>query len=307
MTKDKDIVYRSTEESNNGNYDKVDNSHVSSENDMTEITHIQSLYHGQPEKEDCADESIPPTADCSPDRMIQSDKTSEDHFVDKSQEVEEDIIELPVFIKATDVIMKRYRLMMYNHLIRLLRSGRLAQIVGFSFLNQRMNAQCLKFGFISFWKINRSSFFADVSVRLKLDVGSKRTKEWRGKLVLNCGFDEDGFHCKVEDLTANPDRENYIGLSPYLVPYLHNKDVDKEAERIWRMYLPEALDDPIRRNPHVLATRMGLTIKYYALYNNMAIHSILFYEDSELVIHGKKDPNRAMPATLLIPKKYNSN
>ena len=310
MTKDMDIMYRNTEQSNNGNYDMTEIICESSEENRSETSHIQSLYPGQPEKEDCADESIPPTTDCASDRMLQSHKTAEDHTVDKGQEVEEDIIEIPVFIKATDVIMKRYRLMMYNHMTKLLRSGRLSQIVGFPFLNQRMNAQCLKFGFISFWKINRSSFFADVSVRLKLDVGSKRTKEWRGKLVLNCGFDEDGFHCKVEDLTANPDRENYIGLSPYLVPYLHNKDVDKEAERIWRKYLPEALDDPIRRNPHVLATRMGLTIKYYALYNNMAIHSILFYEDSELVIHGKKDPNRAMPATLLIPKNtivINSN
>ena len=88
-------------------------------------------------------------------------------------------------------------------------------------------------------------------------------------------------------------------LSPFLVPYLTNKQVDEAAEEIWKQYRQEALFIPNYRDPVKLAERMGLRIEYYPLYNHQHAGAILFFADSELQIcDNRQDAEEAMPRTI---------
>lgn len=129
------------------------------------------------------------------------------------------------------------RLALYTFLNQQLRRGWLSQIVGFRVLNTVINKEACEFNGVTFWKIDRENFYADVDVTLTLKTPDG-IREWNGILVCWCGFD-DKFDLSVEELTKSVKRteeDGYTMLSPFLIPYMTNKQMDEFAERLWIRY-----------------------------------------------------------------------
>ena len=192
---------------------------------------------------------------------------------------------VPELITMTKVLFDRYRLAMYSYLNRCLRNGTLASLVGSRITTRIINHDICSFPGVTYWRIDRENFYADVTVELRLQaVFGMQT--WKGVLVFWCGFDENGLYCSIEDLTEETNRaeDGLDMLSPYLVPYATNKRVDEISESIWGHYLPEALTDPTKRISGDLAKRMGLTIEFHPVYEHRNVESIIFFKQDELSI-----------------------
>lgn len=218
---------------------------------------------GQPDVEDCSNGVIP----------------------DKAEPMDgKKKIHVPVLTTMNKVLFDHYRLSMYTYVNRLLRSGTLSRIVGARVLNRVVNREVLSFPSVSFWRIDRTNFYADVRVQLKLKT-EKGSLVWIGYLVLWCAFNAE-FECGIEELTDEVDRkaDGYDPLDSHLIPYHNNRRVDAVSEGIWGKYLPEAIDDPQKRNPIALAEKMGLTVKYCRIYEHRGVSTILFFEEDDLVV-----------------------
>lgn len=218
---------------------------------------------GQPDVEDCSNGTIP----------------------DKAEPMEgKKKILVPVLTTMSKYLFDHYRLTMYTYVNRLLRDGRLSQIVGARVLNRVINKEVLSFPRVSFWRIDRTDFYADVRVRLNLET-QNGVLVWNGYLILWCSFGVE-FECSIECLTDEVDRKDdgFDPLDSYLVPYYSNKRVDQVAEAIWEKYLPEALVDPRKRIAAELAAKMGLAIKSCRIYEHRGVSTILFFEEDDLVV-----------------------
>lgn len=177
------------------------------------------------------------------------------------------------------------RLEVYSYLNRLLRGGQLSQVVGFPVNNRVINRETCAINDVSFWKISRIEFFANVEIELTLH-SYGNVIQWRGYLVCWCGF-ADQFYMSIEELSdVNYHREtNMIPLSPFLVPYYKNKQMDAVAEKLWEEYgMPEALTNPKARDAVKLAERMGLSILYLPVYEHKEMDSMVFFQESTLLI-----------------------
>ena len=73
-------------------------------------------------------------------------------------------------------------------------------------------------------------------------------------------------------------------LSPFLIPYFTNKQVDKATEDIWRQFRPDALFVPGLRDAVTLAERMGLRVVYHPVYKHNHAGAILFFADDDLQV-----------------------
>ncbi len=200
------------------------------------------------------------------------------------------VIEVPILTSMTKYLFDRdlgnQRLPMYTFLNRLLRNGSLSRIVGCRILNKVINRQACEFLNVTYWKINREEFYADVFVHLTLDT-PMGSCDWNGVLICSCEFSIDGFFCEIEELAKNVDRESqgYIMLSPFLIPYYKNRMVDEEAEEMWiRHGMEEALTDPSKRDPNELARHMGLSVLFLSVYEHRNVDGIVFFDDSKLVV-----------------------
>lgn len=216
-----------------------------------------------PDVEDCSSSIIPD----KPELMVGKKK-----------------IQVPVLNTMTKYFFDNYRLPMYSYVNRLRRNGTLSNLVGARVLSGIINHEVLSFPSVSFWRISRTEFYADVRVQLILDT-AKGTVTWSGWLIVWCSFD-DNFECCIEELTDNLDRkaDGYVQLDSYLIPYSDNKRTDKTSEGIWGEYIPEALHDPKKRDPVALAKAMGLSIKPCHIYEHGGVSTILFFEDDDLVV-----------------------
>ena len=228
----------------------------------------QKSQEGVPENPDCSTDSLPPkTAPAAGKKTLQLP----------------DLVSMWKYMMSSNYANRR--LALYSFLNRTLRTGSLSEIVGFRVLNKVINKQACEFTGVSFWKINRENFYADVEVRLSLQ-SPGGPREWKGVLECWCSFGEE-FEMSVEALTSGSDREEegYVRLSPFLIPYMPNRMMDEFSENIWAEYgMPEAVNNPKLRNATKLAARMGLTIRYLDVYEHQDMDSIIFFEDSDLVI-----------------------
>ena len=239
---------------------------------------ILTAYFGQPDVEDCSSDAVPNGALSAEGKQT---------------------IQLPEVVSMTKVFFEKNRLQLFSFLKTCLRNGTLQSFIGLPTKTKYFNRDTCSFPYITFWRIDRTDFWADVDVRLTIDTIAGPI-EWKGILSVWCSFDTE-LSCTVEELTDSVDRhsEGCTMLSPFLVPYLTNKQVDEAAEEIWKQYRQEALLIPNYRDPVKLAERMGLRIEYYPLYNHQHAGAILFFADSELQIcDNRQDAEEAIPRTI---------
>ena len=193
-------------------------------------------------------------------------------------------VAVPILVSVTKVLFDNYRLKLYRALNRWLRNGELSREVGARILNRGINAKVCSFPNVTYWRIDREDFYADVSAVLKLET-ERGSIEWRGVISCWCCF-SDGLEAEVEELrSCDHSDEGLDMLSKYLVPYVTNKRVDRIAEKLWEAYMKEALDDPRKRDPVKLAEKMGLTVKYMPVYDHRRVaDSIVFFKEDYLYI-----------------------
>ena len=237
---------------------------VSEEWEQATLHPVQLKNPEEPIQEDCSSDAIP--------------------YQTTDMEGKKKVL-VPELISMTKVLFDNYRLPMYSYLNRCLRNGTLAGMVGCRILNDRIRGDVCNFPHVTYWRIDREDFYADVEVELTLKT-PMGTQVWKGYLVCWCTF-EGKFTCSIEELTDNIDRkgDGYDQLSKYLVPYSTNKRMDQIAEGLWRRYLPEALDDPSKRIAGELAKRMGLTIEYHPIYEHRRmVDSVVFFKEDRLDI-----------------------
>ena len=209
------------------------------------------------------------------------------------------------YMTMTKLLFKNYRLLMYSFLNRELRSDRLRYFAGFRALNRVINRDVCEFGPVTYWRIDREDFIADVEVNLSLEKSVDEVKRLKGYLVLWFDLHKE-WKCSVESIERNrPDRTGLTMLSPYLIPYYKSHDLDVASEEIWQKYLPEALFDRKQRLPEALAERMGLNVAYHPLYQDRTIESILFFKEGK--IDTVDESKRNNPAGLSLDKKKEVN
>ena len=239
---------------------------------------ILTAYFGQPDVEDCSSDAVPNGALSAEGKQT---------------------IQLPEVVSMTKVFFEKNRLQLFSFLRTCLRNGTLQSFIGLPIKTKYFNRDTCAFPYVTFWRIDRTDFWADVDVRLTIDTTAGPV-EWKGVLSVWCRFDTE-LTCTVEELTDSVDRraEGCTMLSPFLVPYLTNKQVDEAAEEIWKQNRQEALLIPNYRDPVKLAERMGLRIEYYPLYNHQHAGAILFFADSKLQIcDNRQNAEEAMPRTI---------
>ena len=212
---------------------------------------------------------------------------------------------IPVVISMTRFLFDHYRLNMYSYLNNSLRSGRLKRTVGFSFTNRTINREVCTFRGVNYWRIDRLNFWADVSVSLMLNTADG-VREWRGYLCLWFSAEHPGpLLGTIEEMLSEeeaPDRGGMILLSPHLIPYFTSAKMDAEAEDMWAIHVPGALDDPELRKAKRLAEAMGLSIQHLPLHRHEGVNSILFLIDDDVQIseNGKPPRKESVPANTIV-------
>jgi hypothetical protein len=231
---------------------------------MTDIEkRIVTTYLGQPDQEDCYSDAVPADA--------------------LSAEGKNKIV-MPQVMSMTKYLFSNYRLKMYSYMNRSLRTGVLRQLTGCHILTRVLNKESCSFPYVSFWRIDRTAFWADVTVSLKLETTTGQV-DWDGVLSFWCSFG-DSFSCTVEDLSECVDRraEGYDMLSPFLIPYYTSKRVDEVTEEMWHQFRKDAVAIPAYRDPVKLASWMGLKLQYCPLYNHKGIAGIIFFSDGDILV-----------------------
>ena len=204
-------------------------------------------------------------------------------------------------VSMTKYLFDHYRLFMYSHLNRCLRSGALAGIVGFRFCDHILNRNSCSFGHVSYWRLNRESFLADVEVNLHLKTGEETTVDWKGYLCLWFNV-QDTVSYGIESFGPLPidDNSGLQRLDRYLIPYYTNQRVDMEAELIWNKYYPAALTYAQCRNAAILADRMNLTILPLSVYQADGIGSMIFFREGTLLVNGEMENGVSKPHSVKI-------
>ena len=207
---------------------------------------FEEMEHRLPDETEMGDEEPEETGILveDPDEAADTDCSDDSVPSDVTDMKGKKKIQVPQLISMTKVLFDKYRLAFYSYLNRGLRNRTLEEIIGSSILNNVINREVVTFPNVTYWRIDRENFYADVEVELKLKTpyGIRR---WKGYFVCWCCFDP-ALSVDILDLTdtVERDRREYDLLSKYLVPYSTNQRVDEIAEEIWEEYCKEALTNP---------------------------------------------------------------
>ena len=200
------------------------------------------------------------------------------------------VIKVPKLVSMWKYMLNRDysdgRLRLYRFLNDCLRDGRLAEVVGQTIYTRIINRDVCDLKDVTFWDISGEEFFADIQVELGLQTRHGNIR-WRGYIVCICAFLSDGFHMWTEELTNHLDREaeGYNMLSPFLVPYYTNAKMDMVTEKLWKdVDMPYAIGNPSYENAVELSRKLGLEIMYADIFDHKNVDSILFFEESDLVV-----------------------
>ena len=77
-------------------------------------------------------------------------------------------MKVPIVRSMTKYLFDHYRLSMYSYLNNSLRRSQLERLVGFSFMNRKIDREVCTFRGVNYWRIDRLNFWADVQVSLLL-------------------------------------------------------------------------------------------------------------------------------------------
>ncbi|MGF7142412.1 hypothetical protein HNQ56_000830 [Anaerotaenia torta] len=157
----------------------------------------------------------------------------------------------------------------------------------------------------------------DVAVEAELEVRESdyhydETENCTQWFMLKCSGDLD---CNLDDFKISSIKE-YTGknkqskpMSDSLVPIITKDDLENVATDFLRRHYPEALKTPMAVEPHVLAEKMGLTVKVREITKDFSIFGQIYFHGCNTELYDK-DNDKMVQAqvdacTILVdPKAY---
>lgn len=224
--------------------------------------------------------NLPEAEDCSSSVIARS---IEDNTEDNTEAVPKGKKKVRVSdpVSMKKFMFDKYRLQMYTFLNKCRRNGTISNMIDQRVLNGVFDHKVVDLKDITFWRIDRENFWADVSVELKI-LTRTGSFPWNCIIECLCSFEYDDFFISFEDLSTSVDRRGFDLLSPFLVPYFTSKKVDEITQELLYRYTSSALHDPEKRNAVRLAEKMGLKVEYYDIYEHQEVRGIIFFADDEL-------------------------
>lgn len=162
-----------------------------------------------------------------------------------------------------------------------LAGGDLSLLLGLPVVSERVAPRDLRVTGITYWRLNRADFLADVdlSVPLAVESDGEDSVSYFGFCMTLWFNTDEGFSFEVQDLYSaqtKPERSLWK-LDEHLVPVLRRDEVEIAAERLWENALPDR-KDPKERTPAMLAEALGLRIRYLRLRGQNGTKAILFFQ-----------------------------
>ena len=156
---------------------------------------------------------------------------------------------------------------------------------------------------MSFWWQDRYSFLADLEVYIEADIHTDTIYGRRSRTVFvtvlfsfedEITYSLEGFHFE------KPDRKG-IKLDDYLIPVMSYNEVEEAAEQMYFKYLAIALRDKRYINAFQLAKAMDLNIESHRLYRKPKTKSILYWQESKVLVQLPESDDTTPPVEITIP------
>ncbi len=229
------------------------------------------------------------------ERDLTNDPNSEaeEDTNEKEEEAEKTIL-VPKVIDMDTYFREHYSNRITEELNTLLVEGDIASKIGCEVVSERILPEECRIKDMYYWRESRDTVLIDVTIRVELRVrrnGETDTDFFWFYLGFWFCFGEDEEECTLDDFGLfedRPVREDCWRLDNYLVPVLRRDGIEKYAPEIWEKYLPEAASDPLKRNPKVLAKKMGLTVLELNLHKRPHVKGIIFFEQSKILVQPKE-------------------
>ena len=173
-----------------------------------------------------------------------------------------------------------------------LAKGDLSALLRQPVVSEQVRAKDLRLGGITYWRLNRVDFLADVDLETDLVVESEgRDVPGTFAFVLTLWFcTEEGFRFEVQGLCPAAERpeRSFWKLDRFLVPILRRDEIEAGAERIWENCLPGK--KPEERSARMLADAMKLQVTELCLFGQNRTRAILFFQDGVVQVQDEMRP-----------------
>ena len=264
--------------------------------------------------------------------LITNDETEEQAYssVDdvhpyKSRASRNNTVSFPKITKFNTYLLRHYGAAIVEEINSRMYDGELAAICGVNGFHERRltHNKCRIDPRMSFWRVNKYEFSADLVVYLTANVYDDDTSEIRSfTLYVTLDFCLDQYTTyNFSDISLNrPERglpdwaergleqsdcdqgeQQLTKLDDYLIPIFGFREIDEAAEALWFTHMPEALSDHRLLDPFKLADRMGLSVVYHKLHRNHKTKSVLYWFDSKVEVTPKDGDDRSDPIVVKIP------
>ena len=211
----------------------------------------------------------------------------------------------PKITKFSTYLLRHYGAEIVEEINGMMYDGELAGVCGVDgFHSQQLTRdKCRIDPRMSFWRVNKYEFIADIVVYLKASVYSEDSswiETYTLYVSLNFSIDERVLY-QFGDVSLEKPERDLMKLDDYLIPILSIREVNAAAEDQWFVYIPEALHDYRYLNPFRLAEKMGLTVVRHKLYKNHKTKSVLYWSETEVEVTPQDKDEKALPVVVKIP------
>ena len=214
-------------------------------------------------------------------------------------------VSFPKITKFNTYLLNHYSAEIVEEINGLLYDGELAAICGVDgFHSQQLtHDRCRIDPRMTFWRVNKYEFTADLVVYLKANAYND---DYSGlqSFTLYVSLDfciDDRMTYEFGGISLKQPERDRIKLDDYLIPVLGMREVNAAAEDLLFEYMPEALHDYKLLDPFKLARKMGLEVAYHKLYKNHKTKSVLYWFDSEVKVTPRNGDDKAPPIVVKIP------
>ena len=236
---------------------------------------------------------------------------SNDVLIDLEHEAIQDMEEKSKKITVPKVqsmdfyILQHYRTELLAEVNDKLASGEISRMVEMPIISEIVKKEDFHIINISYWRINRSDFYADVSTQIELTVemnGIDVKEAFFFYFTIWFSFLEDiQYELREFGLHSDKPKREEIMLDQYLIPIFSTEGIEQSADEIWEKYCPDALTDCHLRNPFSLAQKYGLKTESLRLYQSNHVKAILFMEEGTVLVQDTQPEGVSEP---IPPKLY---
>lgn len=150
---------------------------------------------------------------------------------------------------------------------------------------------------INLYRRSSDSVYVDVIISTEISVcqmisdipRSDTLKQWyRLRLIADLGNGYDcGFHLDFAVIYDRNEPQPGMPLDEYLIPYNTPATLEADSAELLRTYYAEALAMPCQVVGEILASRMGLEVRYYRLTQDSSIRGQMYFSEREIAVYNQ--------------------